>query len=148
MTPACQRLVTDWLMLEEAVRPFPYDDKTGHAPAASGKITIGIGRNLTDVGLSIDEINYLFTNDLKRAEVAVRQLLTDRIFDALSVNRQAVVLDMAFNLGLFRFSQFHDTICSIKQGLFEEAALHMRNSVWFKQVGPRAEHLATQMAQG
>ncbi len=40
----------------EGVRTHPYVDTVG-------KLTIGVGRNLTDRGLGVDEINLLFETD-------------------------------------------------------------------------------------
>ena len=46
------------LSLHEDKRSFPYVDSVG-------KVSIGIGRNLDDRGLSPDEIDYLYRNDIE-----------------------------------------------------------------------------------
>ena len=47
----------DLLQCHEGWRQLPYYD-------TRGKLTIAVGRNLTDRGLADDEIDYLFANDL------------------------------------------------------------------------------------
>lgn len=47
------------LKLDEGLRLKPYRDTVG-------KLTIGIGRNLDDVGISEAEAEYLLSNDLDR----------------------------------------------------------------------------------
>ena len=51
-----QRLI-EQLRLHEGVEHKPYVDTVG-------KTTIGVGRNLDDVGLTDDEIDYLLDNDI------------------------------------------------------------------------------------
>ena len=112
----------------------------------AGKLTIGIGRNLDDVGLSDDEIGLLLENDIARAELSARRLIPQ--FDALSPNRQCVVVSMAFNLGETRFAKFKNTLAAINSARWQNAAAGMRQSDWYTQVGARAERLAKMMEQG
>lgn len=66
----------------------------------------------------------------------------------LSLNRQAVLCSMAFNLGKTKLLEFTNTLRAVKEGRYADAAKGMRNSLWAKQVGNRAERLATLMEQG
>lgn len=127
------------LVIDEGERRFPYVDTVG-------KITIGVGRNLTDVGISKDEQDFLFAHDLTRAvSVAVGVFPT---FDNLSDNRKAVLCNMAFNLGYTTLSQFHATIAAVTAKDFERASQQMLKSLWAAQVGDRAKRLATLMRTG
>lgn len=121
------------LRIDEGVRRFPYKDSVG-------KLTIGIGRNLTDVGLSENEITFLLENDIVEAERTARSLV--RNFDELTDGRKAVVCNMAFNMGHSVLSHFKVTLKAINDGRWADAARGMRNSLWAKQVGDRAERLA------
>ena len=56
--------------------------------------------------------------------------------------RHAVVLDMAFNLGVSGLKQFKRTLALLKHGRWEAAADAMLDSLWAKQVGQRAVRLA------
>ena len=126
------------LKRDEGVRLFPYKDTVG-------KWTIGVGRNLDDVGLSMDEVEYLLSNDLKRTEMEARKF---DWYAGLDEVRQAVVLSMIFNLGPTRFRGFANTIKSIAAGNYADAARRMLQSKWATQVGDRAVRLAKMMRTG
>lgn len=127
------------LIVEEGLRLKPYLDTVG-------KWTIGVGRNLSDVGITQDEAMLMLDNDLLRVESE----LSDRFdwFAALSPVRQDVLLDMAFNLGIKGLAQFHMTLTAITLGDYESASRQMLKSVWAEQVGQRAIRLAEQMRTG
>ena len=112
----------------EGVRNFPYEDTVG-------KLTIGVGRNLDDRGLSDDEVNYLLANDI---DLALAGANTFPWFQSLDEVRQMVVADMIFNLGLTRFRGFIKTIAAIAAGDYEAAADEMEDSRWYRQTGRRA----------
>ena len=124
---------------DEGVRSKPYTDTVG-------KLTIGIGRNLDDVGLSPDEIGLLLENDIARAEMAARRLIP--AFDALSDARKCAVVSMAFNMGEKTLGTFKNTLACINHAQWPAAAVGMRQSKWSQQVGDRAERLAKMMEQG
>jgi lysozyme len=136
-----REIVTEQLSRHEGVRPRPYLD-------TEGKTTIGIGRNLTDKPLRLDEIDYLFRHDLADAEEDARTAIGDAVFEALSDARKAVLVNMAFNLGLTRLRKFKDMIASVKAGQWQEAKAAMLDSRWAQQVGTRATELADLMVRG
>jgi len=111
----------------------------------AGKATIGVGRNLDDVGITDDEAIYLLRNDIKRVQ---RELSGFRWFSEISQNRRNAVTDMCFNIGITRFSQFKDMIAAIEAKDYEKAAAEMLNSRWASQVGKRAITLANIMRVG
>lgn len=131
---------------EESTRKYPYDDATGKAPVITGKLSIGVGRNLTDKGLRPKEIDFLLENDIDEVMNEIAKALS--WFDALSDNRQIVVADMVFNLGMPRFLEFKRTIASIAKGSYALAADQMLESKWARQVGQRAVKLADMMRAG
>lgn len=124
---------------DEGKRSKPYRDTVG-------KITIGIGRNLTDVGLSDDEIYYLLRNDIARAEAG----LDDKLpwWRTLDEVRQRVLANMALNMGINGLLGFKNTLRAVQEGRWDEAATGMLNSMWAKQVGARAMRLADMMRTG
>lgn len=126
------------LPVDEGRKSMPYTDSEGIP-------TVGIGRNL-QTGLAPDEIDYLFANDLKKADAAARALFP--AFDALSDNRKAVLVNMAFNMGQSRLAGFVKMRAAIEAGNFELAALEMANSKWAVQVGARALRLQKMMREG
>ena len=121
------------LKIDEGVKQYPYTDSVG-------KLTIGCGRNLVDVGLRPREIDFLLDNDIDEAVACARHLVPT--FDALSEARKAVLVNMAFNLGYARLSGFLRMLQAVRDGRFADAAHEMRDSDWAVQVGPRAERLA------
>jgi lysozyme len=86
------------------------------------------------------EALYLLENDI----ADVTKQLSERLywFDALPDDAKNVMIDMAFNMGVFGLLQFHNTLEHIKQGDYKEASKDMLNSLWAKQVGVRALKLA------
>ena len=84
-----QRLV-EQLRRHEGVESKPYKDTVG-------KLTIGVGRNLDDVGLSDDEIDYLLHNDILTVQSELDVWWSG--WRDLNETRQLVVADMMFNMG-------------------------------------------------
>lgn len=126
------------LKLHEGVKLKPYR-------CTAGKLTIGVGRNLDDVGISMEEADLLLKNDIANV---MRRCIGLTFWSELSENRKIVIIDMVFNLGWTRFLGFKKTIDLISKGKYEQASIEMLNSAWAKQVGKRAETLAKMMRQG
>jgi len=124
---------------DEGLRLKPYKDTVG-------KLTIGIGRNLDDVGISEAEANYLLGNDVAKATSAIRQTLPWA--DDLNEARMGVLVNMAFNMGIAGLLKFPGMLGKLQRGLYEEAAAEMVDSAWYHQVGERAKRLVTQMQTG
>lgn len=111
----------------------------------AGKLTIGYGRNLEDVGISEQEAEYLLDQDMQRVQ---QEALAFPFFEALNDYRKAVILDMLFNLGLSRFKRFKQTLLALERHDYQEAANQMLDSKWAIQVGIRADRLAEIMRTG
>lgn len=127
------------LIRDESLRLKPYKDTVG-------KITIGIGRNLDDVGISHDEALVLLNNDLDKAssQVCTQLPWTINLDDA----RVAVLINMCFNLGIAGLLGFHNMLSLIQSGNYTAAANAMLESKWASQVGLRAVRLSEQMRVG
>ncbi|KVH52921.1 lysozyme [Burkholderia sp. MSMB1072] len=126
------------LTRDEGRRLKPYVDTVG-------KTTIGVGRNLTDVGISDSECDAMLSNDIDRTVAWLdRNLTWWRQLDAV---RQRVVINMAFNMlgGLLTFT---NTLAAMKRGDYAAAADGMLASKWAAQVGARATRLAAMMRSG
>jgi len=127
------------IIRHEGIRLKPYRD-------SMGLLTIGIGRNLDQVGISNDEALYLFANDKNKVIASCRGAF--EWFDKLSPVRQMVVIDMVFNLGIEGFRKFQKTLAYIRAGRYAEASVEMLASEWAKQVGGRALELSDMMRTG
>lgn len=126
------------LVRHEGLQLFPYTDTVG-------KLTIGVGRNLTDVGISQDEAVYLLRNDVA---VATADLETFAWWAGLTPVRQRALLDLRFNLGPGRFRQFQAMIDALRRRDYPRVADEMRESKWARQVGRRSDDLARMMETG
>jgi lysozyme len=115
---------------------------------SEGFWTIGFGR-LIDPSkgghITTDEAEYLLANDLKRAELQCESL---PVYHELSPVRQAVLIEMCFNLGLEGLKGFKRTLRAISEQDYDEAAVYMLESKWARQVGRRAVRLSEQMKTG
>lgn len=126
------------LMRHEGIRLHPYQDTVG-------KWTIGVGRNLSDVGISHDEAQFLLENDI---EEVLADCARFPWFSGLDAVRQRVVADLRFNLGPSKLRKFTNTLAAIGRGDYEAASRGMLKSLWAKQVKGRAVRLAEMMRTG
>lgn len=127
------------LKRDEGVRLKPYTDTVG-------KLTIGVGRNLTDVGISDDECTFLLESDINRTIAALDRSLP--WWRNLTPVRQRVLVNMAFNMGMTGLLTFKNTLAAMQNGSYAAAAAGMLASKWAMQVGARAERLADMMRTG
>jgi len=121
------------LTQHEEYKQFVYSDTTGH-------LTVGIGRNLSDRGISLNEANYLLDEDITYFYTKLSQFLP--FFRRLDDNRQIALIDMCFNVGLQGFLNFKQMMLALESEDYERAAQEMLNSKWADQVGARAHQLA------
>lgn len=126
----------DLLVKHEGIKGKLYYDSVGVA-------TIGVGRNLEDVGVSYDEAMLMLDNDIKRVLKDCWREFT--WFADLTEDRQSVVASMVFNIGLAGFKQFKKMIAAIEKEDWTEAACQMIDSTWAAQVKGRAVELAILM---
>jgi lysozyme len=137
--PDLKEMTTRLLKLHEGVRLKPYVD-TG------GKLTVGVGRNLDDRGITTEEADYLLSNDISAVWLALVSRL--ECFSRLDTVRQAVLIDLAFNMGVNGLLGFRKTLVFVAGGKYAEAAVEMMDSQWARQTGRRAERLSKMMASG
>jgi lysozyme len=124
------------LILHEGKVNKPYVD-------TFGKITIGVGRNLTDRGVSDSETALMLSND---TDLVIKQFKNNFPFwDTLSEVRKLVVMDMIFNVGINRFLGFKKMIDAIHGKDFLLDSKEMLDSTWAKQVGGRSLRLSEMM---
>lgn len=126
------------LTVEEGRKSHIYTDTLGNT-------TAGIGRNLTDVGFSDDEIDLMYQNDMNRAIAFLNTHLP--WWATLDDVRQSVLVDMAFNMGA-KLLQFHNMLAAVQASNWQGAYSEMLNSTWANQVGQRAQNLARIMLTG
>jgi lysozyme len=127
------------LIRDEGLRLKPYLDTVG-------KITIGIGRNLSDRGISREEATVLARNDIA---AAVADLDCHAPWWAsLSEARQRALLNMTFNMGWPRMSGFAAMLAALHAGDHAAAADAALDSAWARQVGARALRVSELIRRG
>ena len=130
------------LLRDEGVVRHAYEDSLGFT-------TIGVGR-LIDArrggGLRDSEIDFLLHNDI--AEKTAQVLAALPWASKLSETRRAVLINMAFQLGINGLLKFKRALGSIEAGQYSEAAMEMLDSLWAQQTPERAKRLAKQMTTG
>lgn len=126
------------LIRDEGVVLKPYRDTVG-------KLTIGVGRNLDDVGITQEEALYLLTNDIDRH---IKEAL--RVWPWLEkkpIKIRLAIYNMAFNLGIPRLRQFIKMMDAIYKDDYKTAAREALDSKWAKQVGKRADRIVQFMEE-
>ena len=141
MTDETQAIVLRQLRRDEGIRLKPYSDT--HVPP---RMTIGYGRNLDDTGVTLPEAEYLLQNDANHAYAVACQLFPS--LPTLNPARQAVLVEMAFNLGIVSLSAFHKMRECVTDGDIDGAANEMADSHWATEVGARAVRLEQQWRTG
>ena len=132
MKPDATKLRSD-LKHDEGVRDKPYLDSVGLT-------SIGVGRNLSHKGLRPDEIEYLFTNDIKEAEQEL-----DRIcpwWSGLPEPAARGLCNMLYNVGAPRLLGFKKMLAALESHDWDRAAQEAEQSHWSAQVGQRAKRIA------
>lgn len=127
------------LLRDEGLELKPYKDSVG-------KLTIGIGRNLEDDGISREEAMALLANDVQNARNQVEQHLPWAA--NLDEVRESALVNMAFNMGIGSLLNFRKFLSALEAGDYKAASAEMLDSLWAKQVGPRAQRLALQIELG
>lgn len=128
----------DDLIRDEDLRRKPYTDTVG-------KITIGVGHNLTDLGLTEQQIMFILDDDIRRLCMSPA---LHSVIDRHDAIRQEALMNMAFNLGVPRFLQFKKMIAALDEFEYDKASEEMLDSNWYRQVGKRAERLAYMVRHG
>jgi lysozyme len=121
------------IAVDEGLRFKPYK-------CTAGKLTIGYGHNLDDLGISQRVADLLLKEDAEIADIACYKIFGEQ-YENWSENRRLGWLNLAFNLGHGRLLQFRNTIRAARIEDWPEVEKGLRASLWFKQVGKRAERV-------
>jgi lysozyme len=125
--------IEQYIEANEGRMHLPYKDTVG-------KLTIGVGFNLTDVGLYDEEIDFILRNRVERMKLVLP--LKIATWEALSGDQRLALMDMYYNLGWPRLSKFKRMLKHIDDGKYDKAAEELLNSKYASQVGQRAKRNA------
>jgi len=112
----------------------------------SGKNTVGIGRNLDDLGITKAEAYMLLGGDIDRISAELDKALP--WWRSLSEPRQRALANLTFNLGIARLLGFPKMLAALKSGDYAEAARQLLDSRYATQVGSRAHRVASLIEKG
>lgn len=133
----------DQLISEEGRRNAAYLDSLGIP-------TIGVGHTGPEVHIGLvwsdSVVDQTLNADIAEKTAQVGASLP--WFDDLNEPRQAVLLQMAFQLGTRGLLGFSNTLAAVRDGRWQDATDGMLASKWAQQTPNRAHRLAKQMLTG
>lgn len=134
----------DQLRQDEGFSKTPYKDTLGRYTIGYGSTYI-CGHRVTasTPPISIQVALTTLMADAYSACINARGLYKN--FDGLHPVRQEVLVNMAYNLGGRGLAGFVRMKAAIEKGEFILAALEMKDSIWYQQVGHRSERLRNLM---
>ncbi len=139
------------LKRDEGFRQYAYAD-------TEGVMSIGYGYNLVanPLKLSLEHLKKMRNDGI--SEQSAEDILIICANNAeheceqnfpwwgkLSINRQCVLINMCYNMGIKKLLKFKITLSLIEKGDYTEASKQMLKSKWAKQVGNRALRLSEKM---
>ena len=126
------------LIRHEGLKLLPYE-------CTAGKLTLGVGRNIEDRGISKETAMQMLDEDI---EICLNELM-ERLnyFETLPTEVQETLVNLCFNMGISRLMKFQLMLGAIEAGQYELAAKELLDSRYARQVGKRAEELADILRQ-
>ena len=123
------------LIQEEGLELMPY-----HCTSNPPKLTIGVGRNLDDRGISEETAMQMLDEDIMICLAELRENIHK--FDKYPAPVKETLIDLCFNMGISRLLQFKQTLAYLEEGLttgnYTKAAVELLNSNYAKQLPARS----------
>jgi len=116
----------------EGLKLKPYKD-------TKGKLTIGYGRNLDDVGITESEAKFMLMNDVHLIIKKLIDFFGLDFWSSLPENVRVVLVSMVYNLGFDGFLGFKKFIEAIKHKNYQKAIYELQNSKRAKQLPSRTQ---------
>jgi lysozyme len=137
------------LTQEEGYRKHPYLCSQGYA-------TIGIGLKLsTERNPDVSKFCITMSKEVAIQDLKERvQDLIDRLdstyswFKDLDINRQAVLVSMSYQLGVYNLSKFKKMLRALNKKDYAEAYTQSLDSLWARQTPKRANRHANTLLTG
>ena len=133
------------LKRDEGIRLKPYEDSVG-------KLTIGVGRNLSDKGISMSEAILLLASDVAEASGDLLKALPWMAnlgpIRSEDEARRGAFINLTFNMGINGLLSFINMLGYARNHQWDKVAEHLLKSKYAEQVGDRAVRLAEQLRTG
>ena len=129
--------IKQMVIANEGWRTKPYKDSRGLWTVGVGHL-IGNGKTLPkewDRELTNEEVRQLFEKDF---DEHLKQAQKTPGWDKANEAGRAGLIDLTYNMGGYWYTKFKKAAAFLKDGNFKDAALELKNSAWYKQVGGRA----------
>ena len=129
--------IVEMLRRHEGLRLHPYH-------CSENKLTLGIGRNIEDRGITEDEALFLLNNDIK----LVQEELTKNwgVWRTFPEKARMVCIDMTFQMGITGFMSFRETRQLMELGKWVDASEEVLRSKYAIQTPSRALYNSRQLA--
>ena len=147
MSPEARQRVFEQLKIDEGVVYEIYLDHLGYP-------TLGVGHLITDadlesgqsVGTPVSEsrVETLFNVDLNTSIKECEALYED--WSTFPEEVQEILVNLMFNVGRTRLAKFKKMNAALEERDWIGASEEMVDSLWYRQVGARAERLVDRMA--
>lgn len=123
----------------EGLRLMPYR-------CTSNKLTIGVGRNIEDRGISVETAMQMLREDLELVIDELKRAIPG--FEKMPESVQEALVDLAFNMGTPTLLTFKRALRALQAQEWDNAADEILSSRYAKQVGRRAEIIADMIRSG
>ena len=127
------------LVTHEGVELKPYR-------CTSDKLTIGVGRNIEDRGISHATAMQMLDEDIDICINELQQTLS--YWNDLPSRVKEGLINLCFNMGISRLMAFKKTFAYLRSGDFSKAADELLLSRYANQVGQRAVDVANMIRDG
>lgn len=135
---------------EESFRAFVYDDATslplGPGDTIKGHPTVGYGLCLDVAGIDEDDAQVLTARRVNAIDKGLREAHPE-CYPKLSSIRQAVLISMAYQMGLAGVNGFQNMWLAIGAANWRSAYDSMLDSLWARQTPKRAARAARAMVE-
>ena len=137
-----ENYIKNMIKKHEGFRDHVYKDSVG-------VLTGGWGHAFYEKSkLSDLVVKILFEEDFNDAKEDFKHFQSKHRLWLLNDVREAVLIDMMFNLGYVKLSKFEKFIAAMQDENYLLAADEMKDSKWYKQVGVRGQRLREMMKTG
>jgi lysozyme len=127
------------LIRDEGLKLKPYRDTVG-------KLTVGCGRNLDDVGITETEAKYLMANDIVSVCAGLDRALP--WWRAIADARQRALVNIAFNVGVHGLLGYRKMLEAMQAGDFKTAAAECLDSDAARDLPNRYHRIANLIEEG
>lgn len=96
-----------------------------------------LGRSTNGV-ITSDEAATLFQSDVQKAKDSLSEVGLGSLLNSLDPIRQAALINMSFQLGARGVANFKNSMALLASGDWEQAAVNLKQSNWYRQTTNRA----------